>query len=736
LEQKPREGDFTPESMEGFLAGTISSSGRSFLDKIASLFTLRPHHRHPISLEIAAYDQITHFYIIVHQDMQAYVESQLAAAYPKALVTLSRDYLPTWTASATKTGQLTLTAAPYLPLKTWRAFEETDPLAQILGVMSKLDAHDKALVQIIVGAGGSSWTNAGWHLIQAGITTGSDNLKTKAHPQERTIKDKLSQTGLRTAIRILAASNTPERAESIVNQLGGSFSVFTSQDGNSLRFKHPWAWQCSSCIAAIARRSTKTSPKQILTVPEVASMFHLPGYILAKIPNLSWSKEVMVEAPQNLPIALNKTDEEKQEINFFARTQYKNAISTFGIKRIDRRRHMYIIGKSGTGKTTLIANMAIADMRNGEGVGLIDPHGDLCDKILDYIPSHRLNDVVYLDPSDSEHPFFINVLELKSTDMMHRNLVVSGIVAIFSKLYAYSWGPRLEYILRNAIATLVDTPGATLVNLPDLLANDKYRAGVVEKLTDNVLKNFWLFEYNKADPRTRSEWISPILNKVGQFVGSPIIRQIIGNPRSTVDLERIMNEGKIIILNLSQGKIGEDNATLLGAMLITKMQLYAMNRAHIPEDQRRDFFLYVDEFQNFATDSFAKILSEARKYRLDLIVANQYIGQVPEELQKAIFGNVGTLLAFVVGAQDARWLFKEFGEVYKESELVSLGNYQIVIKMTMDGLTSSPFTAITLPLPKSKNQNREKVIRLSREKFTKARPSQPGRLTGSDPVTA
>ena len=378
---------------------------------------------------------------------------------------------------------------------------------------------------------------------------------------------------------------------------------------------------------------------------------------------------------------------------------------------------MYIIGKTGTGKSTMIANLAINDMRNREGLAVVDPHGDLSEILLQYVPSYRLNDVVYLEPFDTEHPFWINPLEVKN--VVQKELVASGIVSIFSKLYAYSWGPRLEYILRNVILTLLEYPNATLVMALDLLSDQNFRQGILNKVNDKILQNFWHNEFDKMHPRLKSEAIAQIQNKVGQFVQSPTIRQIIGHPTSTIDLEDVMNQGKILILNLSQGKLGEDNAALLGAMFITKMQLAAMNRVNVAEEQRRDFYLYVDEFQNFATTSFIKILSEARKYRLDLILANQYIGQVEETVQKAIFGNAGTLISFVIGAQDAAALTREFGKWYKEEDLVNLGSYQIVIKLAIDNLTSLPFHAVTLPLPKSINQNKDKVVRLAKERYTK-----------------
>jgi type IV secretory pathway VirB4 component len=380
---------------------------------------------------------------------------------------------------------------------------------------------------------------------------------------------------------------------------------------------------------------------------------------LAGIKNIAWGKTLLGEPPENLPVADGITEEDKKAINFFAKTEFKNKDTIFGIKTEDRRKHVYIIGKTGVGKSTLIANMAIDDIRKDRGVGIVDPHGDLSEAILDYIPKRRLNDVVYLEPFDTERPFSLNVLEIKNKQQ--KDLVASGIVSIFYKLYKDSWGPRLEYILRNVILTLLEAPGATLVDILSLLANAEYRKKVVSQLQDPVLKDFWEKEYAKMPDRLKAEAISPIQNKVGQFVTSKMIRNIIGKTKSSIDLENIMNEGKILILNLSQGKLGEDNTALLGAMLITQLQLAAMNRSFIKEHDRKDFFLYVDEFQNFATHSFIKILSEARKYRLSLTLANQYIEQLDEEIQRAIFGNVGTLMSFVVGSRDAYVLSKEFG---------------------------------------------------------------------------
>lgn len=373
------------------------------------------------------------------------------------------------------------------------------------------------------------------------------------------------------------------------------------------------------------------------------------------------------------------------------------------------------MGKTGAGKSTLIANMAIDDIRKGRGIGVIDPHGDLTEQILDYIPKRRLNDVVYLEPFDTERPFSLNVLEIKNKQ--HKDLIASGIVGIFAKIYADSWGPRLEYILRNTIFSLLEIEGTTLIDALRILSEKSYRDRVVPQIKDPVIRNFWEQEFDKMTDKLRVEAISPIQNKVGQFVSSKMIRNIIGQPKSTIDLEDIMNNKKILLLNLSQGKLGEDNASLLGAMIITQIQLAAMNRAFMKEEDRQDFFLYVDEFQNFATSSFIKILSEARKYRLAITLANQYIDQLDITIQKAIFGNAGTLVSFVTGAGDAALLQQEYAGIYTQNDLVSLGNHEIVLKLSIDGMSSMPFPAKTLPPPSLKNDNRETIVRLSKERY-------------------
>ncbi|MDP2683887.1 MAG: type IV secretion system DNA-binding domain-containing protein [bacterium] len=412
-------------------------------------------------------------------------------------------------------------------------------------------------------------------------------------------------------------------------------------------------------------------------------------------------------------------EETDNQITSFARTNFRNLDRQFGIKVDDRRRHMYLIGKTGMGKTTVIENMVITDIRAGRGLALVDPHGDLVEKVIQYIPSYRVNDVVYLNPADTDYPIGFNVLEKVSSDQRH--LVASGLMGVFTKIWEGVWSARMEYILNNAILALLEYPGSTMMGISRILVDKKYRTKVVNSITDPVVKSFWKDEYAAYNERFRNEAIAPIQNKVGQFLSSSIIRNIVGQPKSTINLRELMDDKKILLFNLSKGRIGEDNSALLGAMMITRIQLAAMSRVDINEEEREDFYLYVDEFQNFATESFASILSEARKYRLNLIIAHQYIEQLDETVRAAVFGNVGTIICFRVGAGDSEFLAKEFFPTFTEDDLINLTKYNVYLKLMIDGVSSEPFSAITLPPVEGRNNNMDKVIRVSRERYSKPR---------------
>ena len=407
----------------------------------------------------------------------------------------------------------------------------------------------------------------------------------------------------------------------------------------------------------------------------------------------------------------------EEDINFFGITTFRNRKRKFGIKTDDRRRHMYVVGKTGMGKTAMLENMAIQDIQSGKGVGFVDPHGEAAEKLLDFIPSNRVNDVVYFNPADLEYPIAFNVME--KVDPSLRHLVASGLMGVFKKIWPDVWSARMEYILNNSILALLEYPGSTLLGVNRMMADVDYRKKVVEKITDPVVRSFWVNEFARYTQRYEVEATAAIQNKVGQFISASLIRNIIGQIKSNINMRDIMDQKKILILNLSKGRIGEDNSLLLGALLITKLQLAAMSRVDIPEEKREDFFLYVDEFQNFATRSFVNILSEARKYRLCLILGHQYIAQMEEEVGDAVFGNVGTLVSFRVGAEDAEFLEKEFTPDIMATDIVDLGKYSIYLKLMIDGIAGKPFSAQTMPPIESlENSNRDKIIKVSREKYS------------------
>ncbi|MBI5913489.1 type IV secretion system DNA-binding domain-containing protein [Candidatus Azambacteria bacterium] len=410
----------------------------------------------------------------------------------------------------------------------------------------------------------------------------------------------------------------------------------------------------------------------------------------------------------------------KNDIVPFAQTNFRNQSKVFGIKNSDRRNHMYVIGKTGTGKTTLLRNMMISDILAGNGVAVVDPHGEFAESILDYVPETRIKDVVYFNPADLDYPIAFNAVE--QVAVKERHLVSSGLISIFKKIWADSWGPRLEYVLRNAILALLEQPDSTLLGVMRILSDKEYRKKAIENVTDPVVRQFWVDEFGKYSSKFEVEAVAPIQNKVGQFLTNPMIRNIVGQQKSRIHMRQIMDEKKILIMNLSKGRVGEDSSMLMGAMLITKIQQAAMSRIDMSEEARADFYLYVDEFQNFATESFAGILSEARKYRLDLTLAHQYVAQLDEKVRDAVVGNAGTLITFRIGADDAEFFEKEFSPEIMALDLVNLPNQKIYLKLMIDGVTSRAFSANTLPpIPKPEKSFKDEIIKYSRETYGTAR---------------
>lgn len=676
------------------------------------------------------------------------------------------------------TAEMKLTDPYIYPIKRYPQFEDkltrlaTEPLAGITATLSKLNATDEqAWIQISMEPTGDWWRKRGLKCLRVvsnglfagvfwlntlatniylargfwrrffyspiyllfwmirGFHTGDlltgkkgsndedlDEQVSRTHDREDPITaavDKVTRLTYDVNIRIVYLPRPENRdlAEVKLNEIASSFHQFNMPNMNSLEVGR--INQSNRQILRRYQQRLVVNPI-LLNVEELATIYHMPAMDVGT-PNVFWVNSRRLEPPYDLPIIGSVPDD---ELTIIGESNFRGHRQRFGIKTVDRRRHVYIIGKTGMGKSVLLENMIRSDVEQKKGVAVIDPHGDLAEAVIDFVPAHRTNDVVILDPSDISHPFAFNMLE--SGDEPHkRNLIASGLLGVFKKMYSESWGPRLEHILRNCLLALAETPNTSMMGIMRILVDDKYRKQIVEKLSNPMVRSFWVDEFGKMQDRMRTEAISPIQNKVGQFLSSPMIRNIVGQVKSTVNIRFMMDSGKIIIVNLSKGKIGEDNSSLLGSMLITKFQLDAMSRADVAEKDRKDFYLYVDEFQNFATDAFATILSEARKYKLNLTMANQYVAQMPDEVRDAVFGNVGTSLCFQVGFDDAEYFSNQFSEEVLPNDIVSLPKYNCYTKLMIDGMPSKTFSISTLPPPEASTEEgrREKIVRLSRERY-------------------
>jgi hypothetical protein len=676
--------------------------------------------------------------------------------------------------------ELSLIDPDFLPIKRYPQFEDKkakvsmDPLAAVTSTLAKFnDPDEQAWIQIVVRPLDDKWRIIYTHCIKVlakglymnieslkkayarafitrnriiriiffpvywlfalqGLKAGTNVLNTetessggeiqeqisKTHEKETSVvaaMDKVGKLLYETTIRIVYLPKDSGRETAMIKlrEIAGSFKQFNIPHLNGFRIERT----LHGDEAVSAYRERKMDHSFVLNVEELATIYHMPN-LTVTTPNIYWVRSKRLEPPVDLPLPGKANGE---EITILGKTNFRSGNQVFGIRGLDRRRHVYVIGKTGMGKSTLLENMIFADIQAGKGLAVVDPHGDLADAVLNFIPARRTNDVILFDPSDRDFPVAFNMLE--NIDPNLNSIVSSGLVGIFKKIYGESWGPRLEHILRNTILALLEYPNTTMLGIPRILQDRDFRGRVIRKITDPIVKSFWVNEFEKMDPKQRMEAISPILNKVGQFLSSPIIRNILGQPKSAVDLRFAMDHGKIVVVNLSKGKIGEDTSSLLGAMIITKFQLDAMSRANIPEKERKDFYLYVDEFQNFATDSFATILSEARKYRLNLTMANQYIAQMPEEVRDAVFGNVGSIISFQVGFDDAEYMVGQYGEEVTANDLVSLSKYTAYTRLLVDGMPSKTFSLDTLPPPdfELEEGRRDKVIKLSRERYATPR---------------
>lgn len=674
------------------------------------------------SFEMANIGGTIRFFFVVDSAYTEFLENQIYAHYPNIEIRKVEDYIPK---SAGYIGKLGLLKSYISPIKIYTDFKEksekesVDPFSSITSALQKGGKNDIKLVQVrfsplhdtawkdpkkiaIIISHSPKWLkkaylskySVAWKIglspIMGVIKLVLLIVHPHGHTEEAEIKDKndpierkLAGFGYSVGINIGCFGTDAVTAKVTIKEAVSSLNIFSISGGNGFRLAGEVREDASG---ELARRSGENNI--ILNSAELAGLVHLPT-IYVQTPGINWVTTKMLEPPQNLPLVTNTKD-----VTPIGITNFRGGRTEFGLLPTDRRRHVYIIGKTGMGKSTLLENMIYDDILKGRGVAVIDPHGDLADTILSNIPKSRTNDVIVFDPSDYKNPIAFNMLESVPKEL--QPIVASGLLSIFKKMFAESWGPRLEYILRNTIITLLQVPDSTLMSIPMMLTQTSFRRKIIAKIQDPMMEKFWTSEFEAMEPKQMVEAVSPILNKVGQFLSSTLLRNILGQPKNPFSLRWIMDNKKIFIVNLSKGKIGEDSSALLGAMMVTKFQIEAMGRADIPEDEREDFYLYVDEFQNFATDSFATILSEARKYKLNLVMANQFIEQMPDTVRGAVFGNVGTIASFQVGFTDAAVLSGLMDEeVVSTNDLVNLGKYDIYTKLLINGMPSKVFSATT-----------------------------------------
>jgi hypothetical protein len=701
-----------------------------------------------VSFEIAAIGKLIRFYVWVPKHLQNFVEGQIYAQYPTVQIReAEEDYTRRqFEHPVIHTAELGLTDNEMLPIKTFQNFE-VDPLAGITATLAKLEENNEEVwIQVVARPIADDWHRRAARYVES-IKSGHSNVdflggagvwilrgiealwkppeqSGPSAPREITERDKTRiaeiekksvKLGYQVKIRLAYLGDNEHTAKLRMQAIVGTFKQFNSTNLNGFRIVN-----ASFTRDDIAKYTARffIDRGYILNIEELASVFHLP-HTNVETPNIVWASSKTAEPPSKLPVLTGDAEHDEQ-ISAFGLTNFRGINQQFGLYRYDRSRHVYVIGQTGAGKSGLLELFALSDIYHNHGYAIIDPHGDFAVNNMHFIPAHRLQDVVYFNPADTAFPLGFNPMEVTNPNM--KSNTSSEIIGVLKRMFGDSWGPRLEYILRYTILALLDYPNSTMLDITRMLTDKKFRKEVLSYCTDTVVLQFWNIEFASWNDKFAAEAVAPVLNKVGAFTANPIIRNIIGQPKSTFNIREIMDDGKILIVNLSKGLVGEDNAAILGSFLVTKIQLAAMSRSDIPKiEDRRPFYLYVDEFQNFATDSFATILSEARKYALNLTVANQYISQMGENVRDAVFGNVGTMISFRVSADDAPILGKQFEPQFEPNDLLQMHNRNFIINMVIKGEKAPAFSATTLTIPTPQTNYMEHIVENSRLRYARGR---------------
>ncbi|MDO8582920.1 MAG: type IV secretion system DNA-binding domain-containing protein [bacterium] len=677
----------TSESKEAAMEEFLKSLHRTLPDN--ALF----------SLEMVSSNQFLRFYIVIEESQRNTLESQLYAQYPEAEIEESpQDYLPSLDRAAIV--QLDFKHKSIYPIISYKNLQE-DLLKNLSAILSKTSANEQICVQLSLKKVGSKFWQRGlfFELFQK--------------PKEESTRKKLAQDLFLGKLRIAYIAADKITAKQKLASLSGLFKLLKGPNNELVKRQFLLPRDLAKEFEARVFEDGN-----LWSGEELSAAYHFPykGNVLSNVVNTTSKR---APAPDILP---REGSVDSKEVSFFGETNYRNQKWRFGIKRLDRRRHMYVVGKTGSGKSRLIELLLISDILSSQGCCLLDPHGDLAEEILKFVPKNRIKDVVYINPADREFPIGFNPLE-PVEDYETRQHLATFFISIFKKLFDASWNSRMEHLIRYITLALLETPDSSILGIPRMLSDTSFRQRVIMQIKDPIVKGFWTNEFSASAEQFSREAVIPILNKVGQFISNPIVRNMVGQKKNMLDFSRFMNQGKIVIINISKGKLGDDNAALLGSMFITKIQQAALSRAKVPEEERRDFYFYVDEFQNFATEAFSSILSEARKYHLNLTIAHQYIAQLPDEVKATAFGNVGSLIVFPVGGDDAAYLAKEFTPTFTADDMINLNLREMYIKMSVDGKLTPPFSAKTINVPKSQTDYSNEILSYSRLTYGKSKVS-------------
>ena len=732
----PKDNEFLSDAAEAAFSGLYSIyKGAGLKTKIQRFFK----GQEQVSFEIVGRHNNISLNMYVPRSIESIVERQIYAQYPTAEIEKVDDYNIFSPGCAVTITELKKAKKSAYPLRTYRDLvkEEgtrelknitVDPLSAITNAMTKVDEDEGIVVQLLVRPVSNKWQKAGKKLVKkvhsktkSTKTSAGEQLTSAEQEQIRTLEQAVAKPGFETIIRIVTASSTAAKAAHHKTNIMSAFAQFSTVEYNKLGGKKRLhKGRALSCFMHryfplfTNNRFRWDTPwfgkTSVLNVQELATIFHLPNKQI-DTPYLSWVKAKKAPAPQVVPHKMGHEGGVKVGFNDF-----RGIKKDVWINRDDRRRHIYSIGKTGMGKSVLAENLIYQDIMNGEGVCYLDPHGDSINHILSIIPEHRIDDVVLFDPSDLEFPIGLNLLEYDSEDQ--KDFVVSEFINILYKLFAEFIGPRFEHIVRNSLLAIMANPnGGTLVEMMRIITDDAYKDECLQYVTNPLVKAFWMEEMAQQVDFHKSEMLGPVLSKFGRFVSNDMMRNIIGQTKSGFNVREIMDNQKILLVKLAKGKVGDINCNLLGMIFVSKILMSSLSRVDIPEEERKDFYLYVDEFQNFASDSFSTILSEARKYRLNLYITHQYIGQLEDKVQKAVFGNTGTTMFMRVGAPDAEFIAKELKPAFDETDVINVDKYTLYCKLLVDGVTTKPFSLHTYPPYEATTDFTDIIVQRNREKF-------------------